>query len=260
MRTIYQRTPSQNNVFLSEGEGKMGELFNRNGRDWTWVLGAGLIVLGGLYLLGQFLPGVFSSLIWAAGFFAFGLVFYFIHQGNRSQGWALIPAYAMFSVGAVILLSGFIGGQLMGAFVMFAIAAPFVYVYLNNRYNWWALIPAYVMAAIGGLILLDPIMGGSMTGAYVMFAIAAPFIYVYLRNTDNWWALIPGGMMAVIGAGLLISSVISAIPVLLIIAGIYILVRQMGSKSQDNKPQPIKVSTPTSGPEADKAPAVEERM
>jgi hypothetical protein len=94
----------------------------------------------------------------------------------------------------------------------------------------------------------------------VMFAIAAPFIYIYLRNTDNWWALIPGGIMAVIGAGLLISSVISAIPVLLIIAGIYILVRQMGSKSQDNKPQPIKVSTPTSGPEADKAPAVEERM
>jgi len=148
----------------------------------------------------------------------------------------------------------------MGAFVMFAIAAPFVYVYLNNRYNWWALIPAYVMAAIGGLILLNPIMGGPMTGAYVMFAIAAPFIYVYLRNTENWWALIPGGMMAVIGAGLLISSVISAIPVLLIIAGIYILVRQMGSRPKANKPQPIKVSTPTSGPEADKAPAVEERM
>jgi hypothetical protein len=238
----------------------MGELSNRNGRDWTWILGAGLIVLGGLFLLGQLLPGVFSSFLWALGLFATGLVFYFLYQGNRSQRWALIPAYALFFVAAIVFLDMFIGGTLMGAFVMFALAAPFVYLYMNNRYNWWALILAYTLAAIGGLILLEPVMSGAMEGAYVMFAIAAPFLYVYLRNTKNWWALIPAGIMAAIGASLLISSIVRFVPALLIIAGIYILVREMGNKSKADKSQPIKVSTPATGPEADKAPVVEERM
>jgi hypothetical protein len=238
----------------------MGELSNRNGRDWTWMLGAGLIVLGGLFLLDTFLPGVFGSLIWAGGLFATGLVFYFVYQGNRSQHWALIPAYALFFVAAIVFLDMFIGGTLMGAFVMFALAAPFVYLYINNRYNWWALIPAYTLAAIGGLILLEPVMSGTMEGAYVMFAIAAPFLYVYLRNTKNWWALIPGGIMAAIGASLLISSVIRFVPALLIIAGVYILVRQTTGKPKAEKPEPITVSIPVTGPEADKPPVVEERM
>jgi uncharacterized membrane protein HdeD (DUF308 family) len=122
-------------------------------------------------------------------------------------------------------------------------------VYQKDKERWWLLIPAYALVAVAGLIVLETIFprAEDLSGAYVMFAIAAPFIYVYLRNNKNWWALIPGGMMAVIGLGLLINSLVTVLPALLIVAGIYLLVRNFSGSKAKSAP-----SAPRTGPEADK--------
>jgi hypothetical protein len=214
-------------------------------QNWLW--GGLLVALGIVFLLGQFLD-LMAGFIWAAVFVGFGLVFFAVSRREPKQWWALIPAYAMWCVAALIVMGTMgIPGEIIGSFVMFAIAFPFLYVYFRNREHWWALIPAYVMVAIGVLILLTVVLSGELIASYVMFAIAFPFLYVYLHHREHWWALIPGGIMAVIGIGLMIGAIVPFIPVLLIVGGVYLLVSQIAGREKKAAPQ-----TPKTGPEADK--------
>jgi hypothetical protein len=87
---------------------------------------------------------------------AIGLPFLAVFLRDRRQWWALIPAYAMFSISAIIPLSELdIDEMLIPAYVMFAIALPFLFVYLRDRSNWWALIPGGIMTLIGAIMLLS---------------------------------------------------------------------------------------------------------
>ncbi len=220
-----------------------------------WLLGAVLIGLGALFLVNQIIPGFMSGLIWASAFGVGAVATYGYYTRNRQQWWALIPAYVMAAIASLILLGmvRFIPGEVTGAFVMALIGAPFLYVYLRDRRHWWALIPAYTMGAIGGIILLSGIIRNDMLiASYVMYAIAAPFLYVYLRNRQHWWALIPGGIMAVMGTAFMVSGLAYLIPVLLIVVGIYLLVRHFGGQKATSPAAPVSTPRPTSGPEADR--------
>jgi hypothetical protein len=87
---------------------------------------------------------------------AIGLPFLAVYLRDRSNWWALIPAYAMISISVIIPLSELnIEEMLIPAYVMFAIALPFLFVYMRDRSNWWALIPGGIMAAIGAVMLLS---------------------------------------------------------------------------------------------------------
>jgi hypothetical protein len=216
----------------------------------TWLIGGLLIALGVVFLLNQLIPGLFTGLIWAAAFAIGGLVVYGWYLANKSQWWVLIPAYVMWCVASYILLGttmSFLRGEVIGAWVMATIGFPFLYVYLRNRLQWWALIPAYTMGAIGLLILLSMILNGLQVAAYVMFAIAAPFFFVYLRNREHWWALIPGSIMAFIGMMFALAGAAYLIPALMIVAGIFLLVRQFAG---DRRSKPVAV--PATGPQADR--------
>ncbi len=220
----------------------------------NWVWGILLIGLGLLFLLDQLLPGFIGGLLWAAAFAVGGLVAYSYYMSHKDQWWALIPAYALWGIAGLIVLGSlrFIPGELIGASVMFYIAAPFFYVYLRDRQHWWALIPAYAMAALGVAILLSPILSGELAGSYVMFAIAAPFFYVYLRNRQYWWALIPGGIMAAIGMALLIAGFAYLVPALMVVAGVYLLVRHFSSRRTAPAQAAPPRGMPKTGPEADR--------
>ncbi len=221
-------------------------------RGMNWVWGFGLIALGAVFMLGQFVGGM-GALVGAIIFGGIGLTFFVIYQQDRSRWWALIPTYIAFVIAGIIVLGSYVSGPLTGAFVMFAICLPFLYVYLKNRTQWWALIPAYATAVIGVLILLSDVAvlrgrhGGELLGAYFMLAAALPFLYVYLRNRAHWWALIPGGIMASIGVGLLFSALAYVIPGVMIVFGIYLLAHQLISPRQKKSE-----SSPKTGPEADK--------
>jgi hypothetical protein len=221
-------------------------------RWWALIPGYILVIIGAIILFGTSnFPGEF---IGTFVMFAIAAPFIYVYLLNREQNWwALIPAYAMSVIGLIVATSSVLPGLMIGSWIMFAIAAPFIYVYLRNHEHWWALIPAYAMSAIGVLVAVSSFIPGPVIGAYVLFAIALPFIYVYLRNHEHWWALIPAGIMSVIGAGLLIAGiqeivpVTLIIPVALIVAGIFLLGRQVAG----DKPG-IEVKT---GPGADKPPS-----
>lgn len=182
----------------------------------------GLAILD--FLQGEFIATVVLSLI--------GLPFLIVFLNNRTENWwALIPAYVMFAIAAMIFLIGIglLDDSWIAFYVLSSIGLPFLLVYALNRENWWALIPAYVMFVIGAMVVLieTRVLLDLAIPAYIMFAIAIPFIFVYLTNRSQWWALIPGGIMTVMGVAFFAGTDLAAyvIPATLILTGILVLFR-----------------------------------
>ena len=192
-----------------------------------WAI-AGLLALVELNVLrDQFLPTYVLCTI--------ALPFLVVYLRDRAQWWALIPAYVLIAVAALVFLSetALLRDTFQATFVLTAIALPFLVAYLRDRAQWWALIPAYVLLSIGVMVLLQElgILSDFLVPAYVMFVIAIPFFVVYIRNPKQWWPLIPGGIMAAIGLSFLMVEAFQYVfPVLVILVGFLILIRSFTRK------------------------------
>ena len=105
---------------------------------------AGLVVLVTLNVLQDELVAVYVLL-------AIALPFLGVFLRNRSQWWALIPAYVLVAVALMnwLMETGILTDLLVPGYVMFAIAIPFFVVYGRNTKQWWALIPGGILAIIG---------------------------------------------------------------------------------------------------------------
>jgi hypothetical protein len=115
---------------------------------WAMIPGYVFAFVGAVIILGRL--GVEGDGMGIFVLSAVGLPFLYVYIRDRRHWWALIPAYVMFAVSGIIVLSHYdVAGGLTGAYVMFAVAFPFFIVYLLNRANWWALIPAGIMSFIG---------------------------------------------------------------------------------------------------------------
>jgi hypothetical protein len=162
---------------------------------------------------------------------AIAIPFVVVYVRDRSQWWALIPAYVLLAIAVMLWLEewGILQDGFIATFVLVSIALPFILIFVRNRTQWWALIPAYTLLAVGimvGLIELN-VLDDLLVPAYVFFAIALPFLFVYVRNTKLWWALVPAGIMIFMGLAFLIAeggAQIIAAAAMIIIGG-WILVR-----------------------------------
>ena len=210
---------------------------NKNGKQ-SLVWGSLLIVFGILGLIELYTD--LAAWAWVAVLFFAGLGMLGIYLKDRSDwGW-LIPTYVMWAIAALITLieTGILVDSFIATFVLTTIAIPFLVGYWRNREQWGLLIPAYVLLAVGVMVgLLERgFLTDLMVPAYVMFAIAIPFFVVYGRNPRQWWPLIPGGIMAIIGASFLIAEAMVGyvIPIVMILAGILILLRQIRHQEYSN--------------------------
>jgi hypothetical protein len=206
--------------------------------DWVllipvYVLWA-ITAIAGVAMLDVLQGDIIGSLVLTL----IGVPFLTVYLRNRENWWALIPAFIMLAIALMLLLItlNILGDDLIAPFILFSIAIPFLVVYFINRENWWALIPAYVMIVIGIMVGLieTGVLGDLLIPAYVNLAIAAPFFVVYFRNKENWWALIPGGIMGLVGLGFLLSEPAARyiLPAALIIAGLWVLMRQFSKKPE----------------------------
>jgi hypothetical protein len=127
-----------------------------------WAI-AGLIALSESNILGD--PWIAFYVLTAIA-----LPFLVVYLRDRSQWWALIPAYVLLAIGLMVTLleNGILSDLLVPAYVMFAIAIPFLVVFTLNRKLWWALIPGGVLAIIGIAFLIAE--------AAVQFILPAVFI------------------------------------------------------------------------------------
>ena len=245
-------------VLITFGISAMVQNFFTDISDWVFV---GIVAAGGVVVLGIFLKdksdwGVLipayvllatallmtvaindllkGDFIGSVVLFLIGIPFLAVYLRDKGQWWALIPAYIMLAIGSMLLLTewNIMGDNIVAPFILTSIGLPFLAVYLQNRDYWWALIPAYTMFAVAVLVGFVEGVGNEdhIVPAYVMLVIAFPFLYVYIRNRQNWWALIPGGIMGVIGLSFLMAVDLDIVkyvmPVILIIGGIWVLMRQ----------------------------------
>jgi hypothetical protein len=198
------------------------------------VWGSLAILLGLLSLLENFIH--LGPWVWSAALVLSGLGIYGLYATDRSDKWMLIPSYVLIVIGIMVALInlGVIRDEGIATYVLWAIGLPFLGAYLRDRTQWYYLIPAYALFAVGlmvGLIGLR-VLDDFLIPAYVMLAVAAPFFLVYFRDKQKWWALIPGGIMGFMGVAFLLAddSVRYLVPVLLIVAGIWVLLRQFIKK------------------------------
>jgi hypothetical protein len=145
-------------------------------------------------------------------------------------------------VGLVALLSQFINLGDWGVFLVAGLGLVFLLVGVAQREVGY-LIPGGILSGIGTGIVL--IAGPWQTqfrnideGAVFMFAFAGGWVVITLLSAlfareTAWWALIPGAIMALVGFTVLYGGAFATAltwvgrgwPVLLIIAGLYALLR-----------------------------------
>lgn len=175
-------------------------------KDWGWLFPA--CIFGGLAITTWLaLAGYDGSLLGVPVLLGVALPFLVVFFMNwRENWWALIPAWSLTVIAAIVGLESVLPGELIGTMVLWAIALPFLVVYLWNRQNWWALIPAGVLGAIGVIPLLSYSTQGEWLAAAVLLVIGLPFLVVYLLNRKHWWAIIPAGVLISVGVTSLITS------------------------------------------------------
>jgi hypothetical protein len=198
------------------------------------VWGGLLIVFGVLALL-EIVTDL-SAWIWVAVLTIGGLGVYGIYATDRAEKWLLIISYAMLAVAGLVTLLTLevLDDPYVATYVLFAIAIPFLAAFLFDRTKWGLLIPAYVLLAVGVFVPLTElgVLDDNLTVTYILFAVAIPFFVVYARDRSKWWALIPGGIVAIVGASFLIAEAAAQYvgAFVLIVAGIWVLVRQLTRK------------------------------
>ena len=163
----------------------------------------------------------------------------------RSNNWGLlIPAYVLLAVCGIILIAegSIISDDFIPIYVLSAIALPFLIGYLRDpAKNKGLLLPAYILIAVGIMVLLiiREVLDDLLIPSYVMFAIALPFVWAYYQDRENKGYLIPAGVLALVGLSFFlfnVSVVEYIVPVILIIAGIVLIMRQVLGKGGETAP------------------------
>jgi hypothetical protein len=164
-------------------------------REWGWLFPAFIFAALALVLWMQ-AQGIEGPWMGVPVLVAVALPFLVAFAlSPRENWWALIPAWVMAVISAILIFAGEAQGEWIGALVLFSIGFPFLVVYLADRQNWWALIPAWTLLIIGLIVLLSTQVQGEWIAVLVLMGIALPFFVVYFRTRDNWWALIPAGVL-----------------------------------------------------------------
>jgi hypothetical protein len=211
--------------------------------DVTMIVGIGLIVVGGLFLLQTFgvIEGVLPA-IWAFIFAASGAIFLYFFWINRQQWWALIPGFTTLGLAALILIAEY-GPQdwdeWAAALFLASIALSFLVIYILNREHWWAIIPGGVLLSVAALVGLSSITSGDeLIVAVFFFGIALTFgVLAFLPSPAGRmrWALIPGGVMLVMSIIFLAIAVQGfkfVWPAAIVILGLYVLYRALFRQSR----------------------------
>lgn len=145
-------------LFVSVAAGFAGVYAYDRRRNWWALIPAGATGLLSLVILTSAIGS--GELGGAVFFLGLGLIFaalYFVEiEGRRHNWWALIPAGALFSLAAVVLLSSVGDGTLAGGALFFGLGLTFGLLYLMRgpeRPLGWAWIPALVLLGMGVLIV-----------------------------------------------------------------------------------------------------------
>ena len=185
----------------------------------------------GLILIGIGVLGLFGTLGWFGGLgglpglVLFGAAAYFAYLQGRQTGsrfWRL----AAFPLAGLAIAS--IAPEPLGGFAFLgSIGLAFALVYRENSAQWWAIIPAGTLLSLAVTALIDGMTrNAGAGGAVFLFGLAATFfVLTRLPRHAQGWAIFPAAVLAVLAVVALTTSGGWIVPVLLIAAGAWMLLR-----------------------------------
>ena len=208
------------------------------GSNIITIIGAGLILIGGLFLLQTF--GVISGvmpLLWAVLFATAGGIFFYVYWTNRQQWWTLIPGFALLGLGILIALAEYgpsSWDQIGAAIFLGSIGLGFLVVYFLNHDHWWAIIPGGVVLSVAIMIAVGAFVGeDDWIAAILFFGMTLTFVALAFLPSPTGrmtWAFIPAVVLFLIGLiilGAATESMVYVLPIAIIAVGVYILVRAL---------------------------------
>jgi hypothetical protein len=196
--------------------------------DYRILIGAGLVVLGGLMLLERL--GLFRGALdvfWGGLLLIGGAYFLYRFVTNpQAEWWAAIPGTALAGLAAESLWPRALGNW-GGLFFLGGLGLGFIAVYLSGRERWWAIIPAGVLLTLAFISVLTERLGVEETGGFLFVGLGITFLIVALVASRSW-AYIPGVILLAMGA-LLGTAYAGALdflwPAALVIAGAVLIWR-----------------------------------
>ena len=186
-------------------------------------------LLPALILIGLGVVGILSGagLLRFLGGFIWGVVFagaaYFAYTEGRKRGnnmWRL-AAFPLAGLAIASVTSASFGG----AAFLAALGLTFALVWHDDKRRWWAMIPAGTFASLAAVTFFEPIIGGS-AGWLFLAGLAATFYALTRFEVDPQpWAFYPAVALGVVALLSFTTSGGWVLPLLLIAAGIYLLMR-----------------------------------
>jgi len=196
-----------------------------------------VFIVGGILFLLQSLEVLKGGdLFWGLLFLLVGGLFLSAFWDNRSQWWYIVPGMLFLGIGAGSLSQAFfpedIADTLDSMFILGGLGIGFWLVYLVSPVNWWAIIPGGVMVSLAVVSVLDEAYPDKDTGGVFLIGLGLTFaLLAILPRLRMTWAYIPAVVLIIIGCASL-TAVFPGIsylwPVLLILVGLYVLVRELG--------------------------------
>ena len=114
-----------------------------------WVAGLALIAIGGLLLLGRWVPDAGEYVV-----LAIGLVLLVVFFATGEYGF-LVPGGIISGIGAGIPLATAYEGQLGGGLFLIAMAVGFLLIWILGllfhvrEHHWWPLVPGLILGTLG---------------------------------------------------------------------------------------------------------------
>ena len=132
--------------------------FTNRTQWWPLIPGLGLISLGVLLILDEFLPGA----DWLGAIFlgGIGLSFWLIYAINRENWWAVIPGGVLFTLAIVAGVDPFVKGDTGGGIFMLGLGLTFGLLGLlptSQGRMKWPFIPAVILLLIG-VFIISPLL------------------------------------------------------------------------------------------------------
>jgi hypothetical protein len=174
-----------------------------------------------LALLGSL--GVSSALSTFFGvtlFVALGLVALTVAR-RTGNDWVMAAAFPAFGLALAVLWSGDWGG----AAFLASLGAGFLSLYVARRERWWALIPAGTLLTLA-LVAASGDDGGVTSGTLFFLGLAVTFLVLWrLPDHPQRWAVFPAAGLAAMALIVTTTAGGWVLPVLLIAAGAYLILR-----------------------------------
>ncbi len=202
--------------------------------DMRIVGGILLIAAGVLFLLQNLGLVTVGAYVWPILLGVAGLTFLAVFLIDRAHWWALIPAFTLLGLAALIALGNTLSEAMENwgaAIFLGAIGLGFWTVYLFNHAQWWAIIPGGVLLTIAAVVGFSTEIESEALGGLFLLGLSLTFGLIYLLPNPLGrmrWALIPTAALGLLGLLLIAArgqwlTIIEA--VLLILVGLFLVVR-----------------------------------